>query len=390
MRRIVFLATVGWLVAGLVGVCGAALALTDKEQLGKNIFFDQNLSLNRNQSCAACHGPTVGWTGPDETINMHGAVYEGSVPGAFGDRKPPSSAYGGNSPLLYQTANGIWVGGMFWDGRATGWTLGDPLAEQALGPFLNPKEQALPDPAAVVGWICSASSGYRALFLSVWGANACNDVATAYSYVGFSIAAYERSAEVSPFTSRFDAAKKGRTTLTLQEQAGFALFQSKGKCSKCHVSIGPAPLFTDFTYDNVGIPKNLENPVYSYMPSFVDVGLGGFLKGAGYPASAYGKEEGKFKVPTLRNVDKRPSSGFVKAYGHNGYFKSLESIVHFYNTRDVLPRCETMPAPIEGVTCWPSPEFAANMNTAELGNLGLTPEEEADIVAFLRTLTDTP
>ena len=92
--------------------------------------------------------------------------------------------------------------------------------------------------------------------------------------------------------------------------------------------------------------------------------------------SVYTPELGKFKVPTLRNVDTRPSAGFVKAYGHNGYFKSLEQIVHFYNTRDV---------PGAG---WPAPEYAANM-TSELGNLGLTPAEEAAIVAFLKTLSDT-
>ena len=83
---------------------------------------------------------------------------------------------------------------------------------------------------------------------------------------------------------------------------------------------------------------------------------------------------GKHKVPSLRNVDLRPYPGFVKAYGHNGYFKSLEDIVHFYNTRDVQN--------------WPPPEVAVNVNTAELGNLGLTPAEEADVVAFLKTLSD--
>lgn len=90
---------------------------------------------------------------------------------------------------------------------------------------------------------------------------------------------------------------------------------------------------------------------------------------------------GKFKVPTLRNVDKRPYLGFVKAYGHNGYFKSLEEIVHFYNTRDVPD------AGWKGVP-WPAAEYAANMNTSEIGNLGLTAVQEKAIVAFLKTLSD--
>jgi cytochrome c peroxidase len=91
-------------------------------------------------------------------------------------------------------------------------------------------------------------------------------------------------------------------------------------------------------------------------------------------------------VPTLRNVDKRPHAAFVKAYGHNGYFKSLESIVHFYNTRDLLPTCGERGQP--GIDCWPAPEIADNINTRQVGALGLTAREEAAIVAFLRTLSD--
>ena len=156
-------------------------------------------------------------------------------------------------------------------------------------------------------------------------------------------------------------------------------------CSACHPRElgdgGELPLFTDFTYDNLGVPKNPMNPFYS-MPrkwnpdgeDWVDAGLGGFLKSAGYSAEAYEADWGKHTVPTLRNVDKRPSPEFVKAFGHNGYFKSLEEIVHFYNTRDVEE--------------WPEPEVSENVNTDELGNLGLTAEEEAAIVAFLKTLTD--
>ena len=78
----------------------------------------------------------------------------------------------------------------------------------------------------------------------------------------------------------------------------------------------------------------------------------------------------------------------MKAYGHNGYFKSLEEIVHFYNTRDVLPHCEDITAPDEGVNCWPAPEYADTINADELGNLGLSAKDEAAIVAFLRTLSD--
>lgn len=348
---------------------GPASQLTNRQALGKELFFDKNLSLNGNQACAACHAPEVGWTGPDRAINRGGTVYEGSIPGSFGDRKPPAAAYAGPSPILHFTG-GNWVGGMFWDGRASGWLLGDPLAEQAQGPFLNPKEQAMLSPQAVVDK--ALDSSYKALFLQVCGTT--YDVPAYYECVGRSIADYERSPEVSAFTSKYDYYLKNKAKLTGQERRGLELFNGKAKCANCH----SGPLFTDFTYDNLGIPKNLANPVYRDNPGFVDAGLGGFLNSAGYP---YQSQLGKFKVPTLRNVDKRPYQTFVKAYGHNGYFKSLEQIIHFYNTRDV-PGAGWQGKP------WPAPEFAPNLNTSELGNLGLSVGEERALLAFLKTLSD--
>jgi cytochrome c peroxidase len=402
-----------FLLAVTIGM-GTANALMAKEQLGKSIFFDQNLSINQNQACAACHAPEVGWTGPDETINAHGAVYEGSIPGRFGNRKPPSSAYATFSPILHVDKKGLFVGGNFWDGRATGEKLGNPAADQAQGPFLNPAEQALPDSACVVWRVCTAS--YPVSFEDVWGAGACeiawpSDIETvctaegvtvsllpadraksntAYENIALSIAAYEASPEVNAFTSKYDWSFVGKARLTPQERRGLALFQGKGKCQRCHISTGRVPLFTDFTYDNLGVPKNPENPVYSYNPGFVDLGLGGFLATRPDYAQYAAANNGKHKVATLRNVDLRPSSSFVKAYGHNGYFKSLEGIVHFYNTRDVKTVCpgDYTEAQALAADCWPAPEVAQNVNRTELGNLGLTPAEEAAIVAFLETLSD--
>ncbi len=196
--------------------------------------------------------------------------------------------------------------------------------------------------------------------------------------------------EVSSFTSKYDYTFKGMAKLTKAEQRGYALFRGKGTCHSCHSSNGKEALFTDFTYDNLGVPKNPDNPFYTmpeiYNPdgaNWVDGGLGGFLKSAGYSETIWGAEWGKQKVPTLRNValgscEAEPDNSdcIVKAYGHNGYFKSLEEIVHFYNTRDVPG------------AAWPDPEVAENVNTGKLGDLGLTPGEEADIVAFLKTLSD--
>jgi cytochrome c peroxidase len=389
--KILFIIVAATIFVGLP-LLSITQVLTSEEELGKLLFFDQKLSVRNNQSCASCHGSIAGWTGPIPGINLGGAVYRGSVATRFGNRKPPTVAYAGDSPVLYQEADGTWVGGMFWDGRATGWTLGDPLAEQAQGPFLNPLEQALPDAGTVVDRVCK--SKYSKLFKDVCG-DICNDVPAAYECIARSIAAYERSAEVSQFSSKFDAYLAGTATLTEQEAFGLELFEGdKAKCSACHISVGEKPLFTDFTYDNLGVPRNPQNPFYfdlEWNPAgllWVDTGLGGFLKSASLP---YESEWGKQKVPTLRNVDKRPGPGFVKAYGHNGYFKSLKGIVNFYNTRDVKPECPdpfTTEKDAMKQGCWPVAEVVDNVNTDELGDLGLTPEEEDAIVAFLKTLSD--
>src|ERR1035437_4022986 len=359
-------------------------SFTDKQWLGKQVFFDTNLSAPAGQPCVTCHAAQVGWTGPDAVTNLGGAAYEGAVKGRFGNRKPPSSAYGGDSPILHLDARDGWTGGMTWDGHAPGLTPGDPLAEQAIQPFVNPLEQNNASAGVVVDKV--KQSTHANLFMQVWGTHAFDDTVTAYQMIGRSIADYERSAEMSPFNSRFDTSIGTGNGLTAQETLGLTLFNGKAKCASCHTSTAdPASgkvLFTDFTYANLGVPKNPMNPFYSefaFNPlgaSWIDLGLGGYLKTASYDVSVYTPELGKFKVPTLRNVDARPSAGFVTAYGHNGYFKSLEEIVHFYNTRDV---------PGAG---WPAPEYAANM-TREVGTLGLTPAEEEAIVAFLKTLTDT-
>ncbi len=224
--------------------------------------------------------------------------------------------------------------------------------------------------------IAKASDVYADLFDAQCDPEDTATTEAIYNCIGYSIAAYERSSEVSPFTSKYDYWLKGQAKLTDQELWGLELFNGKAMCSACHLSEGPRPLFTDFTYDNLGIPKNPENPATIANPLWADPGLGGFLKSLNDSEIDWEAELGKHKVPTLRNVDLRPYKKFVKAYGHNGYFKSLLEIVHFYNTRDV---------PREG---WPAPEVPQTINTDELGNLGLTRGEENAIVAFMKTLSD--
>jgi cytochrome c peroxidase len=389
-------------------------------ELGDEIFDDRNLSIGRNQSCQSCHTAEWGFVGPDSHINAAGAVYEGSIAGRFGDRKPPSSAYSTLSPVFHlsRRARGLFVGGSFWDGRATGERLRSPAAEQAQGPFLNPVEQALPDAACVVYRI-REESDYIADYVAIWGdaittirfpsaetmdAICSTPVETAgehvplsaedrakvgreYDNIAVAIAVYEESHNL--FSSKFDAQRKGLYKFTEQEQRGFALFQGKAGCAGCHPSSGQQPAFTDHTFDNLGVPANPDNPVYGVHPAFVDLGLGGFLATRPEWFAYRLSERGKMRVPTLRNVDLRPYPGAVKAYMHNGVFKSLEEVVRFYNTRDALPRCGPSASRADwGVTCWPAPEVPENVNTTELGNQGLTPAEEAAVVAFLRTLSD--
>jgi len=404
--------------AALCEYAGAAHILTPVEEAGKSIFFDKNLSINKNQSCATCHDPKAGWTGPDSHINMHGAAYNGSITDRVGERKPPSAAYAAASPVLhYDRKVEQFIGGNFWDGRATGEKLGNPAADQAQGPFLNPVEQALPDAACVVYRVCDAD--YAPSFDKAfpgeceigWAkdleiANRCAwektivlsdtqraEVDSIFNSIALSVAAYEASTEVNPFSSKYDYFLKGVTELSKEERAGLDLFNNKGKCSKCHISDGMKPLFTDFTYDNLGVPRNPENPVYRSRPDFIDKGLGGYLEKLESQAEwqkLAKKNMGKHKVPTIRNIDKRPDASFVKAYMHNGFFTTLKGVVHFYNTRDIKPVCPgpytEQKAIAEG--CWPGGEVTENVNREELGDLKLTDEEEEAIVTFMKTLSD--
>jgi len=412
--------------------------------LGKLLLFDKHLSVNQNEACSFCHTPETGFTGPMQSLNATTVSYPGSVRTRFSNRKPQSYMYAPFSPVLhYNALQGDFVGGNFWDMRASGYRLQNPSAEQAQGPPTNPVEMALPDSACVAYRLSKAP--YRKLFETVWGGDSfsihwpagvekvcatpgpppANDQQPVhlsradrdradhvYDGFGLAISAYEFSPEVSPFTSKYDYVQAGTEQFTPQEKLGYELFRGKARCNECHRDGGPGeePLFTDFTASNLGVPRNPGLQIYyesrpdqgGYRPNpagdaYVDKGVGSFLRtlqsdsGQLDPDSGWlelaPKFEAKFQVPTLRNVDMRPAPSFVKAYMHNGYFKSLKQVVHFYNTRDVLPKCKA-DDPGEKVTCWPAPEDSTNLNKRQLGNLKLTDEEEDALVAFLTTLTD--
>src|SRR6202790_827575 len=438
------------------------------ETLGKLEIFDPNLSVNNNLACSYCHDPAAGYGNGASILSVFtGGANPGSVPitvaGAYPDnriakRNPQSYVYSPYfPPLQYNITQGDFYGGNFWDARATGYRLQNSAAEQGQDPPVDPEEMANPDTACVV-WKLSQSN-YKFFFEQVWGTGSLEitwpaDVKTicstpkgaaifgtnatpltlspsertraqqAFDEFAQAIAAYEISSSVSPFTSKFDGFLAASNTLTAQEQRGYLLFNGKAQCNTCHIdgrsntatgtdngaATSVAPLFSDFTYNNIGLPRNVLLPWYAEdFPDqwgftgnplgigFTDEGVGLFLDGyyGAPPNQTWGQHlpffEGKFKTSTVRDVGQVPHPGFVKAYMHNGYLLSLKEVVHFYNTRDVYfqpvlsgncPR-----GTVEKVTCWPMPEDSDNLNMT-IGRLGLSSAEEDDLVAFLQTLTD--
>lgn len=361
-----------WSLLFMLVSASLALGMTPKEKLGQFLYYDKYLSLNKNQACASCHHQKAGWADPlDAAMPDLYPVSLGSDPTLNGCRNAPPSGYAAFSPVFqWDAVEGLYFGGQFWDGRE------DTVKGQAKGPFLNRVEMGMPSEAAVIAAIADPqnpnSAIYHKLFKDVYGVNlktvdfADNTVILGiYDQVAEAIGTFEQTKRLTEFSSKYDYYLAGLTTLTLQEEAGLLLFEGQAGCNACHPNeatfnadgtITP-PLFTDFSYDNLGVPANT-NILFDGCDT--DLGLGGRL---GVPA-----EDGKFKVSSLRNI------GMTPPYAHNGFFVTLAEIVNFYNTRDVAT--------------WPPPDVPVNVNEDELGHLGLTPQQEADLVAFLLTLTD--
>jgi cytochrome c peroxidase len=341
--------------------------------LGEKLFFDTHLSKPVGQSCSSCHNPATGFTDPNKAI----PVSKGVIKDRFGSRNAMSAAYTAYTPPLHfdptirpAFPQGGYVGGLFWDGRSQTGT----LEEQAQMPFLNPLEMHNLDKSDVVQSV--RKSSYVHLFRKVFGQQSLDNVDTAYQHIAEALAAYERTDDVNRFSSKYDYFLAGIANLTPAEESGRSLFMGKGRCSNCHTPTGGPngrPLFTSFGFQNLGVPKNPENPYYTLPPAlnpdgadFVDAGLGTVLNDP--------LQRGKFKIPTLRNVE------VTAPYMHNGVFKTLHQVVMFDNTRDVA--------------VWPPSEVPENVHRnaqllpGTLGRLGLTDQEVDDIVIFLTTLTD--
>lgn len=384
------------------------IALTQLELLGKRIYEDTNLSEPKGVSCASCHDAKEAFAGNNGSRIK--AVSLGSRTEVFGNRNSPTAAYALFSPPFAFTPEEseeseedaeesepeaieyLAVGGQFWDGRA------DDLAEQAKGPFLNEREMNNPDQATVIEKV--RQSAYAELFLKVYGDGSLDDVVAAYDKLSQAIQAFEKTERFNPFSSKFDDFLRGTAQLAPVEATGFELFKDpeKGNCIACHVgnetSREPKDwIYTDFTYDNLGIPRNVEIPDNADL-AFYDLGLCKQEKlQEKLPPAGVDVESlcGAFKVPTLRNV------ALTAPYGHNGFFATLRDIVSFYITRDTNPErwYPTVGGVVQKFNDLPV-GYQDNVNTEEPpydrgpGEQPRLTDEEIDaVVAFLGTLSDT-
>jgi cytochrome c peroxidase len=365
------------------GQSGEAAPLSELAQLGELIFHDPSLSASGRLACTSCHDAAHALADPGSgPVSLGGPGVDQQ-----GTRNAPSLRYVAYAPAFSIDASGAPAGGFFRDGRAP------TLAEQARGPLLDPREMANASVADVADKLARAD--YAPRFRALFGATVFDDAEQALDRALLAVQRYEQedTAEFAPFTSKYDAFLAGRAQLADQELRGLALFNDpvRGNCAACHPSgrnaDGTPPLFTDFSYDNLGVPRNAAIAANSD-PAHFDLGLCG-------PARSDLAQRadlcGAFKVPTLRNI------ALTAPYFHNGRFATLREAIGFYVRRDTNPE-EWYPAGSDGVvrTFDDLPAaYRPNVNTSEVpydrrrGEApALTPGEIEDVVAFLDTLTD--
>ncbi len=349
--------------------------------LGEQLFKDESLSASGRLSCESCHRPEFAHAAPSgDLVSQGGPAMD--IPGV---RNSPSIRYAAFTPPFGFDDEGTAFGGLFRDGRAP------TLAEQAKQPFLDPREMANSAAEAVIERLRQSPNAAR--FRAVFGPTALDDAAGAFDRIAAAIMQYElEHPDFRRFDSKYDAFLAGKVRLTDQESRGLALFEDpeKGNCAACHPSRpaanGSPPLFTDFTYDNVGLPRNAQVPANAD-PAFFDLGLCGPER-----KDLADRRDlcGAFKVPTLRNVAR------TAPYFHNGAFDTLHEVVDFYARRDTAPG-DWYPPSASGVLKFDDlpPGLAGSVNTTEVpydrregGTPALTPDEVDDVVAFLRTLDD--
>lgn len=385
-------ASLAMLLAGCGGGSGSSAAtqspatpsgLSETARLGELIFNDVSLSASGRQSCATCHDPAHAH-GPANSLSAQMGGTNGDVQGF---RAAPSLRYLNRNPPFFFDKDGTPTGGFDRDGRA------NSLAQQGERPFLAPHEMANPDVQSVVAKLAKAA--YVERFRQQFGAAILDNAEQAFSRMTFALQAFQLEApEFHPFDSKYDYFLAGKVKLSDQEMRGLALFNNpaKGNCIACHSSArgadGSPPLFTDFTFDNLGVPRNAKL-LATKDPAYFDLGLCGPDRtdlAASHPELC-----GAFKVPTLRNVATR------QTFFHNGAFDNLKDVVSFYVRRDTNPE-EWYPTGADGVVQKFNdlpPEYRKNVNVTEGPynrqpgmQPALTPGEIDDVVKFLGTLTD--
>ncbi|NBY04435.1 MAG: cytochrome-c peroxidase [Betaproteobacteria bacterium] len=369
--------TLGWLTPA-----PAPVALSPQAQLGLRLFHDPSLSASGKLSCAGCHDPSAAHAPANDLPTQMG----GPQMDQMGQRSTPSLRYLSFTPAFGLDAQGKPSGGFFWDGRA------NSLQAQAIGPLLHPKEMANDNAAALVQRL--SQGPHARLFEEVFGAHLWQQPQAALEAVALALARYQsEDPQFQPFDSLFDAFLRGQATLSPAQARGWALFKDpqKGNCAACHTAdLGPDgrhPLFTDHSYDNLGVPRN-PKLIPTQAPGSHDLGL------CARPDGTLRQRTdlcGAFKVPTLRNVATK------RVFFHNGQFNSLSEVLHFYVERDTHPeRWYPLRAngQVERFNDLPK-RWHPHVNQSEVPYdraLGAAPAlnaaEVEDVLAFLTTLTD--
>jgi cytochrome c peroxidase len=352
----------------------AAQSFKTKQALGSALYFDVNLSKNRNQSCATCHAPTNGFI-DNRKNSLSGAVSLGSDEKSFGDRNAPTASYASFIPVFHLAKNGNYTGGQFHDGRAS------TLQDQAAGPPLNPAEMAMEDQQAVLERLLE-NPVYKISFSALFNSSVLDDPKTAYQAMTQSIASFEKSDFFSPFDSKYDRYLKGEYQLSEAEKLGETIFFSQqfSNCNACHqlkkLPAQTGETFSNYEFHNIGVPINtaVRNANGKGL-QFIDHGL---LEN---PLITDRQHDGKFKVPTLRNI------AVTGPYMHNGVFQELRTVVLFYdkyNSRKASRKINP-----ETAVNWQLPEVKETISLSELTKGKALSDKRVDaLVAFMKTLTD--
>jgi cytochrome c peroxidase len=368
-------------------------------QLGRRVFFDRTLSSSGAQSCADCHSPLHAFGPPGAAPAMSGGPHltrQGlrAVPSLMYLERQPSFSIGPDDPESEgapaaggnAAANLVPQGGLFWDGRA------DTLQSQAVQPLLNPLEMDGGSIDAVAAKLRRAP--YVPLLVQLFGPAIFAQPQVAVAEALFAVARYEfEDPAFHPYTSKYDYWLEGRARLSPAELRGKQLFDDPhgANCAACHLdrpsADGLPPLFTDHQYEALGVPRNPELAA-NRNPAYFDLGICGPQRTDMRTQRQYC---GMFATPTLRNVATR------HVFFHNGRYHTLTQVLDFYVERDNAPQrvyplgAGGKPEKFDDLP----PAYRANVDTVDApfnrppGEVPvLTPTEEDDVIAFLRTLTD--